>query len=256
MFPTIGEELPAHSRLGGDIVGIVLVGRSRSPALSALVEHLRAVGHQVREMTESAAKGPDGTVSGDGVVFGVAVALLDAPTESTGAGGVARSLRVVGGVPVLLMKSAQSPARCDLVGPGIEWLDENSPLEEQCAVVASYLQQTTPLLQVGDLCLDVNRGTLLYRQQAVHLTPTEFRVVHTLMRQPGTMLDHSTLETLSDCQNVETHLRSIRHKFSECQASLLLRGTRSLGYTIDARRFRRFSRNPGLALKYTLLQLF
>ena len=224
----------------------LLVVMSRSPALSVLVEQIRSVGHQVVEVDEAAAidAPPE-----------VALALLDAPPETANAGGLKSLLCAFGGLPVLLLGSVYIRSQDRLAGPLVAWLNEHSSLQDQCAVVCSRLQQDAPALQVGDLRLDPTHGTLLYRHRSVSLTPTEFRVLHTMMCQPGTLIDHGSLETLSDSQNVDAHLRSIRRKFSGHQMSLRLLGSRSLGYAIDARQFTRFPRNSGLALKYNLLHL-
>ena len=227
------------------MVHTLLVVMSRSPALSALVEQVRAAGHRVVEVNEPVEAPPE-----------VSLGLVDAPPEMKGAGSLKSLLRAFGGLPILLLGSGRIQPQRRLAGPSVGWLNEHSSLEDQCAAVCSRLQQDAPELQVGDLRLDPTHGTLLYRHQSVPLTPTEFRILHTMMCQPGTVIDHGSLETLSGSQNVDAHLRSIRRKFSGHQMSLRLLGSRSLGYAIDARQFTRFPRNAGLALKYNLLHLF
>lgn len=228
------------------MVRTLLVVMSRSPALSVLVEQVRSVGHQVVEVDEAAATDAPPEV---------ALALLDAPPETANAWGLKSLLRAFGGLPVVLLGSVHIRSQDRLAGPLVAWLNEHSSLQDQCAVVCSRLQQDAPALQVGDLRLDSAHGTLLYRHRSVSLTPTEFRILHTMMCQPGTLIDHGSLETLSNSQNVDAHLRSIRRKFSGHQMSIRLLGSRSLGYAIDARQYTRYPRNAGLALKYNLLHL-
>ena len=249
-------------------MGTIWVMKSRSSALTLLLEVIVAGGHQVREVAE-----PDLEWSDLGwTTSGIALALLDASGERAAGESEERLrhrlTRALGSVPLLLLGSPDQLADRlaevageRLVGSETGWIRSDLPLKEQYALVCAQLnvpqvRRGVPALTVGNLHLDPGQGALFYRQHPVRLTPTEFRVLHTLMRRPGQLIGHSMLEQLSGCRNVESHLNSIRRKLSHFQPSPLLRGTRSLGYAIDARRVTRIPRNAGLALKHTLLRLF
>lgn len=250
-------------------MGTIWVMKNRSPALTLLLEMIVAEGHPVREFAQPDLGWPNlGWTDPGGAASGTALALLDAPGELAAGesdGERDRPTRALGSLPLLLLESADQladrAAGERLVGPWAGWLRSDLTLKEQYALVCSQLkllqaQQGALALTVGDLHLDPGQGVLFCRQQLVRLTPTEFRVLHTLMRRPGQLIAHSMLEQLSGCRNVEAHLNSIRRKLSQFQPSPLLRGTRSLGYAIDSRRIPRIPRNAGLALKHTLLRLF
>ncbi len=247
------------------MMGTIWVMENRSQALTLLLEMIVAEDHPVRELA-----GPNlGWTDPGEAASGIALALLDAPGELAAGESDGplrdRLTRALGSLPLLLLGSADQLADRmageRLGGPWTGWLGSDLTLEEQYALVCSQLkvlqaQHDALALTVGDLHLDPGQGVLFYRQQPVRLTPTEFRVLHTLMRQPGRLIGHSMLEQLSGCRNVEAHLNSIRRKLSNFRPGPLLRGTRNLGYAIDARRIPRIPRNAGLALKHTLLRLF
>jgi two-component system KDP operon response regulator KdpE len=49
-------------------------------------------------------------------------------------------------------------------------------------------ESTSSIIQFGDICVDLNRRHVTRKGEKVHLTPTEFRLVRTLLFNPGRVL--------------------------------------------------------------------
>ena len=71
--------------------------------------------------------------------------------------------------------------------------------------------------------------------QAVDLTPSEFRLLDTLIRQPGRAFDRSELidaalgaDTLVLERTIDVHIRSLRKKLGE--ENKLIQTVRGIGY--------------------------
>jgi len=75
------------------------------------------------------------------------------------------------------------------------------------------------VLHRGALCLDINRLSVTWREQAVTLTVTEFWMVHALVKFPGHVKNRDQLmreaELTVDDNTITSHMKRIRKKFVE-----------------------------------------
>ena len=77
-------------------------------------------------------------------------------------------------------------------------------------------------LRHGSLEMDPTRHVVLWKQQKVHLTVTEFRILEALIRRPGFAKTREQLlkegypfdEYMSD-RNIDGHIKRIRKKISK-----------------------------------------
>ena len=69
----------------------------------------------------------------------------------------------------------------------------------------------------GDLAIDTDRMTVLWQEQAVGLTLTEFWLVHAMARYPGHVKNRQQLmdaaQAVLDDNTITSHVKRIRRKF-------------------------------------------
>ena len=69
----------------------------------------------------------------------------------------------------------------------------------------------------GDLCIDTDRMTISWQEQAVGLTLTEFWLVHAMARYPGHVKNRQQLmdaaQAVLDDNTITSHIKRIRRKF-------------------------------------------
>lgn len=77
----------------------------------------------------------------------------------------------------------------------------------------------SPVLEAGDLKVDVSQHTVTKRGKEIHLTPLEFRLLETLLRNRGRLLTHRALLTdvwgpayQEDTGTLRTHMSNLRGK--------------------------------------------
>ncbi len=108
-----------------------------------------------------------------------------------------------------------------------DYLCKPFSVRELCARVKVLLRrgarrESGELLRVGPLELDPLRHTARWKDQAVRLTVTEFRMLQCLARQPGVVKTREQLlaegfphdQYMSD-RTVDTHIKRLRHKLTE-----------------------------------------
>lgn len=94
------------------------------------------------------------------------------------------------------------------------------------------------VLQVGDLRVDIDRHLVWKGDQAIDLSPTEFRLLDLLMRNAGRVLSKSIIlqeiwmyDFGGDANVVERFISSLRRKIDGDQPSMI-RTVRGFGYSI------------------------
>lgn len=107
-----------------------------------------------------------------------------------------------------------------------DYLTKDISLPNLCARIAAFFRRldilrTPPaeetLIQRGPLTLDMNRYSVLWHDQIVDLTLTEFWIVHTLALHPGHVKNREQLMTdariVVDDATITSHIKRIRNKF-------------------------------------------
>lgn len=101
-------------------------------------------------------------------------------------------------------------------------------------------QTVSSTLQVGDLRLDIEGRELQLQGKLVELTPTEFKLIHTLMESPGhTFTREELLERALGYayegmgRTLDTHIKNLRQKIEpDPKAPLLIQTVYSVGYRL------------------------
>jgi DNA-binding response OmpR family regulator len=87
--------------------------------------------------------------------------------------------------------------------------------------------------KIKDLVLDERRQTLTKAGAIVHLSPTEFSLLHELLRHPNRVLTRREIEARvfpgSEGQALDMHMSNLRRKIGESY----IRTVRGLGYMVE-----------------------
>jgi two-component system, OmpR family, response regulator len=99
---------------------------------------------------------------------------------------------------------------------------------------------TSDPLRFEDLALDVDAHAVLRGDHRVELTPTEFRLLHCLMRNPGRVLRRARLleevweyDFGGDARVLETYVSYLRKKL-DVHGPPLIHTVRGVGYVLRA----------------------
>lgn len=93
-------------------------------------------------------------------------------------------------------------------------------------------------VRVGSLSIDANKIIASVGNKQLHLTPTEFKMLHYLARSAGKALSRENLfeEAMPDSdaleRAVDVHMKNIRQKLADAQADDLIETVRGFGYRI------------------------
>ena len=159
---------------------------------------------------------------------------------------VARQLRARKIPPRVIMATARDALK-DLV-TGLEtgaddYIVKPYALAELTARIRALLRRPSeakpPVLQVGDLSLDIARRLARRGDRAIELTTKEFSVLEYLMRNVGQVLsraqisDHAWDENYDAASNViEVYIGRLRRKIDHDGEPLLLHTVRGAGYRL------------------------
>lgn len=101
--------------------------------------------------------------------------------------------------------------------------------------------QTEPTVRFGDVVVDLSKKTVTKSEAEVHLTPTEWRMLELLVRNPGALVSRETLlkrmwqsHDLSDTGNLRLYMSQLRKKLeaTPSQPAHLLT-EQGMGYRLD-----------------------
>jgi DNA-binding response OmpR family regulator len=169
--------------------------------------------------------------------------ILDATSPRLDGGRTCQALRQkVGGVPIVLIyeqgsNSGQAEADFYLTSPFTF-----RKLANRVKRAAGSGGQSGETLQVGGLVLDLDRRSVTRNDDRRHqLTPKEFRLLETFMRNPGRLLSRKFLmknvwdtDYLGDTRTLDVHVRWIREKIEENPSSpVYLCTVRGVGYRFE-----------------------
>lgn len=117
---------------------------------------------------------------------------------------------------------------------------------ELIARIGALLRRVMPenkkeMLEFEDLTMDFAKRRVTRGNRAVHLGPTEFRLLQYLMEKPGVVLSREALLKLVwggsiyvELRTVDVHIRRLRRALNEGGESDIIRTVRSAGYALDS----------------------
>jgi two-component system KDP operon response regulator KdpE len=139
---------------------------------------------------------------------------------------VVRSIRAWSDMPILLLSAvAEEAEKVRAFEAGADdYLTKPFGPDELVARMRALLRRaargrTEPKITIGELELDLAAHTLAVSGEAVHVTPTEFALLRTLVRNRGRLMTHSDLlrevwgpAYRGDTALLRAHVANLRHK--------------------------------------------
>jgi two-component system phosphate regulon response regulator PhoB len=119
-------------------------------------------------------------------------------------------------------------------------------VKELLARAAALLRRVKPLLvaevlKVGDIELNRTAMSVLRRGNAIHLGPTDYRLLEFLMQQPGRVFSRDQLldgvwgaDVYVDERTVDVHIGRLRKALLQAWLSDPIRTVRGAGYSFEA----------------------
>ncbi len=177
--------------------------------------------------------------------------ILDWMIEGTSGIEVCRRLRrdkATAHVPIIMLtaRETEDDRIRGLETGADDYLTKPFSPRELLARVAAVLRRIRPALAgesiaVGDLALDPVAHRVTRRGRALHLGPTEYRLLRFLMESPGRVFSRSQLldgvwgtESEIELRTVDVHIRRLRQAIAIEGAKDPVRTVRSAGYSLEA----------------------
>jgi len=105
----------------------------------------------------------------------------------------------------------------------------------------AYPERQAETLAYDNITMDLDRHRVVRGDHAVHLGPTEFRLLRTLMEKPGRVYSRDQLldrvwgrDIYVETRTVDVHIRRLRKALNEHGGADIIRTVRSAGYSLDA----------------------
>jgi two-component system phosphate regulon response regulator PhoB len=117
---------------------------------------------------------------------------------------------------------------------------------EVVARIKALLRRANPAsaseaLEYADILMDLAQHKVSRSGRAIHLGPTEFRLLKTLMEKPGRVFSRERLldmvwgrDVYVEDRTVDVHIRRLRKALNEVGDMDMIRTVRGEGYAIDA----------------------
>ena len=130
--------------------------------------------------------------------------LLDVTMPGLNGWQVLARIRALSSVPVIMLtaRGAELDVLRGFSGGADDYVSKPFSFAQLAARIKAVLDRTAPergeptsLLRGADLVVDVDRHRVLRGGQPIDLTPTEFRILATLLRQPGRVLSARQIVT-------------------------------------------------------------
>jgi DNA-binding response OmpR family regulator len=164
---------------------------------------------------------------------------------------VCRLIRSESNVPIIMLSASDTSAdklRCLDLGAD-DYLTKPFDPEELLARIRAVMRRTNPEpqrradLRFGELVVSLARHEVLLAGHPVNLTPTEFRLMAALAREPGRAFTRSELldrafrtENDGSERNVDVHIMNLRRKIeAEPREPRYIFTVPSVGYRFEGR---------------------
>jgi two-component system, OmpR family, phosphate regulon response regulator PhoB len=105
----------------------------------------------------------------------------------------------------------------------------------------SYPEKQADTLSYEDIMLNLEEHRVTREGDPVHLGPTEFRLLKTLMEKPGRVFSREQLldrvwgrDVYVEIRTVDVHIRRLRKALNGGGQADLIRTVRAAGYSLDA----------------------
>lgn len=222
-----------------NLVAVVLVVEDEPDIAEMLEVYLRRDGYR----TERAADGKTAlnlyrSVKPD-------LVLLDLQLPQIDGLEVLRKIRSDGNTPVIMV-TARTEDLDKLLGLELgadDYVSKPFSAREVVARVKAVLRRSnntepTEFLRAGSIEIDLRRMLVSAAGKRLELTPTEFRLLRALAREPGRVYTRQELmdEALPDSEALErvvdVHLKNLRKKLEESGAKEVLETVRGMGYRL------------------------
>ncbi|ACB52726.1 two-component response regulator [Crocosphaera subtropica ATCC 51142] len=169
----------------------------------------------------------DGEVARDFLdVFDYDLIVLDVMLPKLDGIALCQQLRANGCKTPILMLTARDTIQDRVKGLDAgadDYLIKPFDLEELSARIRALLRRgetaLPPILTWGDLCVDPNTCEVTYQQQALNLSPKEYRLLEFFLRHPRRMFSRSQLldhlwamDQIPEEATVKAHISSLRQK--------------------------------------------
>lgn len=180
-------------------------------------------------------------------VFDYDLILLDVMLPKIDGISLCRKLRSNGCQTPILMLTARDTVNDKITGLDAgadDYLVKPFDLDELSARIRALLRRgdsnLPPVLTWGDLSLDPSTCEVSYQDQALNLSPKEFRLLEFFLRHPrqvferGQILDHLWhMEQLPEEATVKAHISSLRQKLKKAgMASDVIETVYGIGYRL------------------------
>lgn len=172
-------------------------------------------------------------------------AILDLGLPDGDGTRVVREYRDQGGTVPILVLTARGDIGDKLTvldGGADDYLVKPADIREIAARLRALVRRDdgrrSPVLRCGDIELDPSAYVVRVGERDVDLTHSEFKILHALIRNPGTVLSRERLEETVygwdaevDSNAIQVHLHNVRRKIGHD----LIRTIRGVGYVIGRR---------------------
>jgi two-component system, OmpR family, response regulator AdeR len=222
-----------------NLVAVVLVVEDEPDIAEMLEVYLKRDGYR----TERAADGKTAlnlyrAVKPDLVLLDVQLPQIDGLE-------VLRKIRSDGNTPVIMV-TARTEDLDKLLGLELgadDYVSKPFSAREVVARVKAVLRRSNntdvaEFLRAGSIEIDLRRMLVSASGKRLELTPTEFRLLRALAREPGRVYNRQELmdEALPDSEALErvvdVHLKNLRKKLEESGATEVLETVRGMGYRL------------------------
>ncbi len=163
--------------------------------------------------------------------------------------GVCREIQRDRRVPVLMLtaRDSETDLEIGLAVGGDDYMVKPFSPRELVARVRALLRRASDRstdtdserLRIGTLVIDPATREVLYADASIHLTPTEFDLLRTLMANRGRLLTHGALLTevwgpayADDTATLRTHIANLRRKIEPAGEQRYIRTDAGVGYRL------------------------